>query len=163
MMMIKQSLPLLFLLYVSTLKAAGPGELPPECAALTIENQKLNISSYRNKVVYLDFWASWCPPCKQSFPILDKLHSELKDKGLEVIAINVDEDRNDALEFLEGSPVKFPIFYDGEGNCPSLYDVKAMPSSYIIDKHGVIKKVFLGFHEENETEIRSDILTLISE
>lgn len=162
--MFKQTIILLIILFnVSVLHAASPGEPAPKCSALGINNEEFNIEKYQNKVVYLDFWASWCPPCKQSFPILEQLHSELKEKGFEVVAINVDEDKSDALDFLSSSSVNFPIFFDAEGNCPSTYQVMAMPSSYIINKQGIIKKVYLGFHEENESEIRNNITTLLGE
>jgi len=140
------------------------GQEAPNCHAINMVNQdKLNISNYQNKVVYLDFWASWCPPCKQSFPALNRLHNELKSKGFEVIAINLDEDKEEALSFLQDHPVDFSIFHDAEGKCPEAYAVSAMPSSYIIDKNGVIQKMHLGFHDDSETEIRNIVTALLNE
>lgn len=143
--------------------AANTGDLAPECLAVNAGKKVLDLKEYRNKVVYLDFWASWCPPCKQSFPVLNRLHSELKGQGFEVIAINLDENQTDASEFLASEPVNFSIFYDEEGKCPDAYQVAAMPSSYVIDKQGIVKKVYLGFHSENEAEIRSTISALLNE
>ena len=160
-------LPLIICLCLSfsSLALAAPlGQEAPNCHAENMVNQdKLNISNYQNKVVYLDFWASWCPPCKQSFPALNRLHNELKSKGFEVIAINLDEDKEEALSFLQDHPVDFSIFHDAEGKCPEAYAVSAMPSSYIIDKKGLIQKVHLGFHDDSENEIRTAILALLNE
>jgi len=144
--------------------AAKPGDLAPTCITEHIENgQTLDIANYKNKVIYVDFWASWCPPCKLSFPSLNKLHNELYKQDFEVIAINLDEDKNDALEFLQHNPVKFTVAYDGKGKCPSGYNVMAMPSSYIIDKQGVVREVHLGFNEDSINHIRKTVLTLLAE
>ena len=160
-------LSLIFCLYLTSFSlvlSAPLDQEAPECHATNIFNQaKLNISNYQNKVIYLDFWASWCPPCKKSFPILNRLHSELKDKGFEVVAINLDENKEEALSFLQTYPVDFSVFHDAEGVCPDAYEVSAMPSSYIIDKKGLIRKVHLGFHDDSENEIRTAILALLNE
>lgn len=157
------SLLLLLLASFSSVYAANSGDVAPECSATDSGNNTLNLKNYRNKVVYLDFWASWCPPCKQSFPILNQLHSELNTKGFEVIAINLDENQDDASEFLASESVNFSIFFDQQGKCPEAYQVAAMPSSYIIDKQGVIKKVYLGFDAENEAQIRATVSALLDE
>lgn len=163
--MIKKPLfSLLFCLFCSTsAQAASPGDEAPDCLTSDIEdNHPLHISDHRNKVVYLDFWASWCPPCKKSFPVLDRLHRELKAQNFEVIAVNLDENKDDALAFLQDNPVNFTVAYDGEGKCPEAYQVMAMPSSYIIDKNGVIRKVHLGFRGGSEAEIRATLLSLLN-
>lgn len=154
---------LLFSLIAATpVYAATPGDQAPQCQASDINNnQPVHIPGQRNKVIYLDFWASWCPPCKKSFPTLDKLHQELKEHDFEVIAVNLDENKDDALGFLQDNPVTFSIAYDGEGVCPETYQVMAMPSSYIIDKNGVVRKVHLGFNDGSEEEIRNTVLSLI--
>ena len=108
------------LLFSSSVLAAKLGEPAPDCMALNLnDKQVLDIANFKGKVVYMDFWASWCPPCKMSFPSLDRLHNEFKDQGFEVVAINLDEEKSDAEEFLQNNPVNFSIGYDGEGKCPS--------------------------------------------
>ena len=151
-------------LFSSPVLAITPGEPVPTCFSTNFHNdQALDISSYKGKVIYVDFWASWCPPCKLSFPSLNKLHNELKQQGFEVVAINLDEEKSDAEEFLKHNPVNFSIAYDGEGECPSAYNVMAMPSSFIIDKQGIVREVHLGFDEDNLTNIRTSILALLAE
>jgi len=162
----KKISPLLFSLFLfsESIFAVSTGEAAPACLSNNFYNdQALDLSNYKGKVIYLDFWASWCPPCKSSFPSLNKLHQELHSQGVEVIAINLDEEKTDAEYFLKQTPVNFYISYDKEGNCPKAYDVMAMPSSYIIDKKGIVREVHLGFDEDNLKDIRSSILTLLSE
>ena len=153
-----------FFIFPSSVLAANSGESAPACISTNFYNgQVLDIASYKGKVVYMDFWASWCPPCKLSFPSLNKLHNELKDRGFEVLAINLDEEKSDAEAFLKHTPVNFSIAYDGEGSCPGAYKVMAMPSSYIIDKQGIVREVHLGFDEDKFKKIRTSILALLKE
>ena len=152
------------ILLTSTILAAESGDVAPICNITDFTTQEpININDYKGKVIYLDFWASWCPPCKQSFPALNKLHNELKNKGFEVLAVNLDQEKEDANQFLHANPVEFTIAYDAQSACPKAYEVMAMPSSYIIDKQGVIRKIHLGFKENDVTEIQEVILTLLAE
>lgn len=154
-----------FLLFYSTIGfTAQKGDSAPDCSAHYIDGkQTLTLAEHQNKVLYLDFWASWCPPCKQSFPSLNRLHNELKNQGFEVVAINLDENKNDALEFLQNTPVDFSVVYDGEGKCPEAFKVMGMPASYIIDKKGIVREVRLGFDEDELQDIKTTILTLLNE
>ena len=158
-----------FLILLSLLPIYGwtaePGDPAPECSLphLNEEQKFVSLSQLKGKVVFLDFWASWCPPCEKSFPFLDKLHQQFNSKGLEVIAVNVDEDKQDAMTFLEDHPVNFTIVYDGEGICPERYQIMAMPSSYIIDKTGKIHVVNLGFQLSEEDALRSQVTALLNE
>lgn len=155
---------LTFFLFSSIALAAKPGDPAPNCLSTKFVNgQALDISRFKGKVVYVDFWASWCPPCKLSFPGINELHTELNTQGLEIVAINLDENKNDALEFLEYNAVDFPIAYDDKGICPGNFDVIAMPSSYIIDKQGIVREVHLGFDENSKDKIRTTILALLAE
>ncbi len=155
---------LAMLCFASIAYASQPGDSAPSCQTQNIfDGQHLDINQYKGKVVYVDFWASWCPPCKQSFPSLNLLRNELHAQGFEVLAINLDEEISDALDFLQQNPVNFPIAYDGQGICPEKYAVMAMPSSYIIDKKGIVREVHLGFKNDSIAKIRSTVLALLSE
>lgn len=101
----------------------------------------LDLSPYQGKVVMVDFWASWCPPCKNSFPWLNKMLKEKSAQGLVIIGVNVDENTADAKRFLAQIPAKFPIIYDPKGEYPSYYNIPGMPSTIIFDRNG--KKVHL--------------------
>ncbi len=158
------SISILFCCYMTNANAVKIGEIAPNCPTINQENKlPFQADLYKGKVVYLDFWASWCAPCRLSFPKLNKLYKELKSQGVEVIAINLDENRADAEKFLQENPVEFKIVYDDAKQCPKQYALIAMPSSYIIDKQGVIRMIHLGFKAGNEAKIHTDLLALLSE
>ena len=90
---------------------------------------KLDSASLKGKLVYIDFWASWCVPCKQSFPWMNEMHAKYADRGLQVLAINVDAKTADAEKFLTQVPAKFQIAFDATGQTPKQFAVKGMPSS----------------------------------
>lgn len=104
----------------------------------------LSLSDYKGKVVYVDFWASWCGPCRQSLPILNDVRAKHASKGFEVIAVNVDENTMDAVDFLVKHPVDYPIVSDPEAKTPEAYNLKGMPTAYLIDKNGVVRHVHEG-------------------
>ncbi len=148
----------------SAAKAIEVNDMAISCPAiLESSNTLLDLEKYQGKVIYLDFWASWCPPCKQSMPFLNALRNELFDQGFEVIAINVDEDSENARKLLNQFPVNYIVAMDAHGECPKMYDVKAMPSAYFIDRKGIIRKIHLGFRHSDEPEIRGFVMKLLSE
>lgn len=122
----------------------------------------LELKNYRGKVVYLDFWASWCGPCRKSLPLLNELRAELKGQGFEVIAINLDENPELGKKFLQERPVDYPIGSDTKGVLPQAYGVMAMPTSYLIDRKGVVRKVHEGFRESDMPKIRKEVMELLS-
>lgn len=103
------------------------------------------LDDYKGKVVVVDFWASWCVPCRRSFPWLDEMQSKYRKQGLVVIAVNMDADPQEAEAFLREFPVSFRIVHDTDGSLARGYDVVAMPSSYVIDRNGKIVARHLGF------------------
>lgn len=105
----------------------------------------LNLSDYRGKVVVLDFWASWCVPCRRSFPWMNEIQQKYADDGLVVIAVNLDNEAADAQKFLQQYPAEFTISYDHERQLAREYAVEAMPSSFLIDRDGSIIERHLGF------------------
>ncbi|WP_020559647.1 TlpA disulfide reductase family protein [Thiofilum flexile] len=110
-------------------------------SSVQANGKPLDLSPYKGKVVMVDFWASWCPPCKNSFPWLNKMVREKSAQGLVVIGVNVDEDSADAKRFLAQIPAKFPIIYDPKGDYPSYYNIPGMPSTIIFDRNG--KKLYM--------------------
>lgn len=124
-------------------------------------NKKINLADLKGKVVYVDFWASWCGPCQRSFPKLEALRAKYKDKGFEVVAINMDENVKDANDFLTKFAVTFPIARDASGKVAEQYNLKGMPTGYIIDKKGVISYISVGFDSKEEKAIEDTISTLI--
>ena len=155
---------LLFLLPCTLTHAAEQGQPVPACAAKLADNQaNLDLTAYEGKVILIDFWATWCPPCKQSMPFLNNLRNEHQDQGFEVIAINVDEDSDAAKGFLQQNPVAYTMAFDPNGDCPKNFDVKAMPSSYLIDKNGAVRLVHLGFRDEDRAPLTAEVQKLLAE
>ena len=120
------------------------------------------LSDLQGKVVYLDFWASWCAPCRVSFPEIIQLKQDLADKPFEVIAITVDENPEDARRFLRRYDVPYPILLDSDGQLAARYSLPGMPTSFVIDQHGLIQLQHSGFKPGDMTIIREKIETLLS-
>ncbi len=160
-----RNLLLLFLtFFYSSIQAIEVNTQATSCPALLeSENAPLDLQKYQGKVIYLDFWATWCPPCKKSMPFLNALRNELFDQGFEVIAINVDEDSRDARQLLQQFPVDYAIAMDPSGKCPKQYNIMAMPSAYLIDRQGIIRNIHLGFRKRDEKEIRNHVMALLAE
>lgn len=130
--------------------------------ASTARAATLDLSAYKGKVVYLDFWASWCAPCRQSFPWMNDLADNYGGRGLVVIAVNVDHERDLATDFLRQNPADFKVVYDSDGALAEHYDVEAMPTSILIGRDGKIRYVHAGFHPGKEREYLAHIRALLS-
>jgi len=125
------------------------------------QQKQVKLSDYRGQIVYLDFWASWCQPCRKSFTWMNKMQSLYGEEGFKVIAINLDESRQKANYFLQQIPANFDVAFDPRGDTAETYNVKAMPSSYIIDKHGNVIHANLGFRSKDEEKLEAKIRNLI--
>ncbi len=144
--------------------SAEHGEVPSTCSLTALDGTPVdNLQELQGKVIYVDFWASWCPPCVRSFPFLSQLDHDLKDQGLQVIGINLDEKIGDAESFLEQYPVDFTIALDASKQCATDFGVIAMPSSYIIDRKGTIRHIHRGFRSEEAKDLRLAIEYLLTE
>lgn len=115
------------------------------------------------KVVYVDFWASWCAPCAKSMPFLNELHHQFNSKGLEIVGIDVDDNKSDGLAFLDKVSVVFPTAYNPDAQCAAVFGVQTMPSSYLIDRKGQVRYIELGFFNENKNDIRQKVEKLLAE
>lgn len=123
----------------------------------------LDLSAYRGRVVYVDFWASWCGPCKQSFPWMQRMKDTYDRQGLTVIAINLDMDRADADKFLERFRPTFEVRFDPKGNLAAFYKVQVMPSSVLIDRHGVTRFEHEGFRPVDGAAYEAQVRELLAE
>ena len=124
---------------------------------------ELDLSAYRGKVVYVDFWASWCGPCRQSFPWLDGLEREYGAQNFVVIGVNVDQDHGKAERFLTDTPADFPIVYDPKGEIATAYKVTGMPSGVLIDRTGHVRFQHAGFSEKQKGLYEEQLQTLLEE
>jgi cytochrome c biogenesis protein CcmG/thiol:disulfide interchange protein DsbE len=113
---------------------------------------EIKLAEYRGKAVYIDFWASWCEPCRKSFPWMNEIQAKYGNK-LKVIAINLDQDRAEADKFLKQNQPKFAIAFDPAGKTAEAYKVKAVPSSYLIDSQGKIVSSHAGFRSQDKEEL----------
>lgn len=117
----------------------------------------LDLSQYKGKVVYLDFWASWCKPCRQSFPWMDAMQKKYGDRGLVVIAVNLDEDRDDADRFLKDFHTSAQVVFDPAGALAAQYQLIGMPSSFLIGRDGAMVAKHQGFFEDSPQKFESEI------
>lgn len=144
--------------------AVDNGAAMPACKLTPLgEQAAVELSRYKGQVLYVDFWASWCGPCAKSFPFMNELHQQLKAEGLQVVAVNLDENVDDAKAFLKNIPADFTVLADVSKQCAKDFDVKAMPSTYIIDKQGVVKHIHLGFKPGEAEEIKTIVEKLVTE
>jgi cytochrome c biogenesis protein CcmG, thiol:disulfide interchange protein DsbE len=132
------------------------GDAAPNISLPTIEG-KVEIEQLRGRWLYVDFWASWCAPCKQSFPFMNAMRAKFRDRGLEIVAINVDAKRADADRFLKQVPADFIVAFDSSGDSAKRFAVKSMPSAYLIDPKGRVRMVHRGFNSADAEKIERDI------
>jgi thiol-disulfide isomerase/thioredoxin len=114
-------------------------------AAPSIDARPIDVSEFRGRVLYLDFWASWCAPCRQSFPWMQAMKDSYGAQGLTVVAVNLDQHRSDAERFLAKFHPNFDVRFDPQGEAAERFKVQGMPTSVIIDRHGVVRFTHIGF------------------
>jgi len=124
-------------------------------------NEQIRLSDYRGKIVFLDFWASWCPPCLVSLTAYDKIYRELDSEEFEIIAINVDENIDDGIAFLEDHPVSYPVLADPDGKVGVPYGIRNLPVSYLIDREGRIVQRYRSFKTGDEIQVKELIEALL--
>ncbi|MGE5360591.1 MAG: TlpA family protein disulfide reductase [Bacteroidales bacterium] len=144
-------------------RALKPGDKAPDLRLPTAAGSTLALSDLRGEVILVDFWASWCAPCQASFPALSDLHAELHDRGFEVVAVNVDERRDDADAFLAARPHAMPVVFDPAGDAPSAFGVSAMPTSFLLDRDGRVRFVHVGYTSKTIDAYRREIDGLLAE
>lgn len=124
---------------------------------------KLDLTQYKNKVIYLDFWASWCGPCRKSFPWLNEMHAKYQDKGLVIIAVNLDRDIKSANRFLEAFPADFLLYSDPKGVQATNYKIVGMPSSYLFSGTGELQTQHVGFKKSAQDSYEASIVKLLEQ
>ncbi|MDN4503039.1 TlpA disulfide reductase family protein [Alteromonadaceae bacterium BrNp21-10] len=121
------------------------------------------LSELQGQVVYLDFWASWCKPCRKSFPWMNTMQQRYAAKGLQIITVNLDQDPKLVDQFLSKVSSNLPIVYDPQGNIAKAYQLLGMPSSYLIDRQGNIRQTHQGFFNKKTARYEQEIKLLLNE
>jgi len=152
-----KQLPLFILLFISVISNTNAGSEVNSQAALEKALEK-----HYGEVVYLDFWASWCGPCRKSFPWMNKIAAEYKQQGFSVISVNLDANRDLATQFLVESPASFAVIYDPKGAIAKHFKIQGMPSSMLIGRDGKIKSRHTGFFINKIPEYEQEISQLLA-
>src|SRR6202011_4235235 len=142
--------------------SSGPA---PQFALDARGGSKISLKQYKGQVVMLNFWASWCGPCRQEMPLLESIYKKYNKMGFTLIGVNVEPDSKDAEGFLKQlqTPVSFPVIYDKDSTVSKAYDVQGMPSTVIIDRKGNIRVLHRGYKPGDENEYLDSIRTLVRE
>lgn len=140
------------------------GKPAPEFILPSFDGEKVNLSDFKGKkVVVLDFWASWCGPCRMAMPEVQKLSNELKDKDVVFFAINIGEDKLKIQNFISKNNIKIPVLMDQTGKVAGSYGVEGIPRLVIIDKNGIIRGGHSGFSSDLRTELKNEILSILND
>lgn len=149
----------------SVLLAAEIGKPVPDFTLTDQNGKSVTLAGFRGQVVLLDFWASWCGPCRKEMPFLVELDRAYRSQGLVVIGVSIDDKVENIDKFLSKLPVQptFPILHDKEKMLPPVYKIEAMPTSFLIDRSGHLRFIHKGFKEEYKPGFREEINLLLSE
>lgn len=127
------------------------------------DGKAVDLAGLKGKVVMINFWASWCGPCRKEMPILEQLNRQYRNKGLTLIGVNVEPDSQAAMDWLKATPVSFPILFDTESKVSKLYQVAGMPNTVILDRKGTVRYIHRGYQAGAENEYLDQIRQLIRE
>lgn len=130
---------------------------------LPTANGEMDLAQLQGKVVYLDFWASWCDPCRDSFPWMAEMKEKYGNEGLEVVAVNLDKEKELADKFLDTMKVNFVVAFDASGESAEKYKLRGMPGSYLIGRDGNVQASHLGFNDKDKTQLEAVIKVLLQQ
>ena len=140
--------------------ALAPGDVAPDMS-LPAPTGTLSLREHAGKVVYVDFWASWCGPCRQSFPWMNAMQAKYGPRGFVVVGVNVDAKQADAEQFLATLPAQFPVGFDPKGQWAKAFGVKGMPTSVLIGRDGKVIRQHAGFNSGAATELEASIASAL--
>ena len=152
------------LVLLATTVTAGTAQAPaPDFTLKSNNGENVRLSELRGEVVLINFWASWCGPCRQEMPILSELHDKYKAMGFTVLAVNVEENSSEARKLLKEMPVSFPVLFDNDSTVSKQYDVVAMPSTVLVDRNGNMRYLHKGYKPGLEDTYVEQVRSLIRE
>ena len=154
----------LTVLATSSLEASDlAGKPAPDFALKSSTGANLRLSEYRGDVVMINFWATWCGPCRQEMPLLDQLYSRYQRVGFSLLGVNIDDDSSRAMDMIHELGVSFPVLFDARKEVSKLYDVDAMPVTVLVDREGNVRYVHKGYKPGYEEMYLDQIRSLLRE
>jgi peroxiredoxin len=147
---------------VSSLVGAS-SSIAPAFTLPSRSGDNVSLEHLKGQVVMLNFWASWCGPCRQEMPLLDQMHKRYSALGFTLVGVNVEANTKDAERWLEQTPVSFPVLFDKDSKVSELYEVSAMPSTVFIDRKGNVRYLHRGYKPGDESEYLNQIRALLKE
>jgi len=148
----------------SSLASSGmEGQPAPDFALKSSTGENLRLSEFRGDVVMINFWATWCGPCRQEMPLLDELYSRYQRVGFNLLGVNIDDDSRRAMRMIEELGVKFPVLFDARKEVSELYEVEAMPVTVIVDREGTVRYIHHGYKPGYEDKYLDQIRSLLRE
>jgi peroxiredoxin len=148
---------------VMTSLVGASASIAPNFALPSRSGDTVSLQDLKGQVVMLNFWASWCGPCRQEMPLLDQMHKRYSALGFTLLGVNVEANTKDAERWLADMPVSFPVLFDKESKVSKLYDVSAMPSTVFIDRKGNVRYLHRGYKPGDESEYLNQIRALLKE
>ena len=139
------------------------GQAAPDFALKSATGDNLRLSEYRGDVVMINFWATWCGPCRQEMPLLDDLYGRYQRVGFSLLGVNIDDDSRRAMQMVEELGVTFPVLFDASKEVSKLYQVEAMPVTVIVDRTGTVRHVHHGYKPGYEEQYLTQIRALLRE
>ena len=161
----KLALGLVFsILAATSLASSGmEGQVAPDFALKSTTGENLRLSEYRGDVVMINFWATWCGPCRQEMPLLDELYARYHRVGFNLLGVNIDDDTTRALRMVEELDLHFPVVFDTRKEVSRLYNIEAMPATILVDREGKIRHVHHGYKPGYEDKYLDQIRALLRE
>jgi len=148
----------------SSLASSGmEGQPAPDFSLKSSTGENLRLSEYRGDVVMINFWATWCGPCRQEMPLLDALYSRYQRVGFNLLGVNIDDDSRRAMQMIEELGVNFPVLFDARKEVSKLYEVDAMPVTVIVDRSGNVRYIHHGYKPGYEDKYLDQVRSLLRE
>jgi len=149
--------------FLATAASAAGDEPAPTFALPGRGGATVDLTQYKGQVVMINFWASWCVPCRQEMPLLDSIYKKYKPLGFTLLSVNVEPEQKDAESFLKQTPVTFPVVFDAKSKVSGLYNVQGMPTTVFVDRKGNVRLMHVSYKTGDENLYMDQIRSLLRE